>query len=183
MDEALHASDVEGLAYDPARLLRPGRTDAAAVLALAGARPLADLALWLVLIVLTLNGEPIQELAERLDSLEELVQVISTPFVWVLAALALRLVVAVVGTLAASPLSRRDSMVEVEYRTPLRAWQDRYFNTMAFADLRRSWAVRQVAADRLGDLGRLAFGSGVALRWLATTALIGFFVTATIRLS
>lgn len=164
-------------------MLRPDRSDAYVVLGLACARPASYLFLWVALFVLTVSGEPIEDLANQLDSLEELFGAVFTPLVWVVAAVLLRVLVGWLAVFAAYPLTRRESIVEIMYRTPFREWQDRYFQTKAFVDLRRSWAVRQIAADRLGNTGVLLTRCAATIRWLNYVSFAGFVVAVTVRLA
>lgn len=168
--------------FDPTRLLRAGRFDAITILGVQLGRQASYAMLWLALFVLTVTGEAIEDLTQ-LNTISELLGAIFSPFIWVVVAILVRFAVGWIGVFAAYPLTQRRSTIEITYRTPFREWQDRYFQTKAFTDLRRSWAVRQIAAERLGETGVLLTRAWLVLRWATYLSFAAFAIAALVRFS
>lgn len=162
---------------DPALALRAGRFDPGAVLVLWCARRAFYPLLWLGLIVATLSGRSdeideaggVVEYLASLDSAGEIVSGILSPLVIVLLALGLRVAVAVAAFALAYPLTMWNEPTDYAHgrrgRSRSRLWSDRWHLTRAYRALRWTWAVRQVAAERLGEQGRRLLRCGPILRW------------------
>jgi hypothetical protein len=155
--------DIE--AFDPARLLKPGNVDPLVLQILWCVRKGFYPMLWVGLLMVMLSGRKLVDVSE-LDTLPEIVDAFFTPFAGVVVAFLIRVLVGVLGVIAAYPFSQTDFATDIAYRNRLRQWQDRYQQTVAFADLRWTWAVREVAIERLGDTGRFLSWCDPILRWL-----------------
>lgn len=156
--------DLDG--FDPSRLIRNGRFDPMVVLLLWCGRKAFLPMLWGGLLILVLSGQPLDEVDAQLDTLQEVIAAVFTPLVGVVVAIVFRVVVGFLSVIAAYPLTRLDRIDEAAYTTRFRYWQDRYFRTVAYNDLRRTWVVRDAAVERLGSTGRVISWCDPVLRWL-----------------
>ena len=170
--------DIE--AFDPARLLKPGNVDPLVLQILWCVRKAFYPMLWVGLLMVLRSGRKLVDVSE-LDTMPEIVEALFTPFAGVAVAVLIRLLVGFLGVIAAYPFSHTDFATEIAYRNRLRQWQDRYQQTVAFADLRWTWAVREVAIERLGDTGRVLSWCDPILRWLNYLTLALLTVVAISR--
>lgn len=174
---------------DPAVALRAGRFDPGAVLILWCARKAFYPLLWLGLIFATVGGRvdeineagSLAEYLATLDSVGEFVAAVLSPLVVVLAAFVLRIVVAGLAFALAYPLTTWNQPADYAHgrrtRSRSRLWSDRWYLTRAYRALRWTWAVRQVAAERLGELGRQLTRCGPFLRWASVLLFVAYFFT------
>jgi hypothetical protein len=170
--------DIE--AFDPARLLKPGNADPLVLQILWCVRKAFYPMLWVGLLMVLRSGRKLVDVSE-LDTMPEIVEALFTPFAGVAVAVLIRVLVGFLGVIGAYPFSRTDFATEIAYRNRLRQWQDRYQQTVAFADLRWTWAVREVAIERLGDTGRVLSWCDPILRWLNYLTLALLTVVAVSR--
>lgn len=174
---------------DPALALRTGRFDPGAVLFLWCARKAFYPLLWLGLIFATITGRSdeideaggIAEYIGTLHSAGDIIAAALSPLVIVLMAFGLRIVVAGLAFALAYPLTTWNEPTDYAHgrreRSTTRLWSDRWHLTRAYRALRWTWAVRQVAAERLGELGRQLLRCGPVLRWASILLFTGYLVT------
>jgi len=174
---------------DPAVALRTGRFDPGAVLVLWCARKAFYPLLWLGLIFATLSGRAdeideaggVAEYIGTLDNAGEIIAAVLSPLVLVLVAFGMRIVVAGLAFALAYPLTRWNQPTDYAHgrkrRSWIRLWSDRWHLTRAYRALRWTWAVRQVAAERLGELGQQLVRCGPVLRWASIVLFIVYLVT------
>jgi hypothetical protein len=155
--------DIE--AFDPTRLLKPGNADPLVLQILWCVRKAFYPMLWLGLVMVLLSGRNLVDVSE-LDTIPEILGAFFSPFAGVVVAVVIRALVGFLGVIAAYPFSHPDFAKGIAYRNRLRQWQDRYQQTVAFADLRWTWAAREVSIERLGDTGRVLSWCDPILRWL-----------------
>jgi hypothetical protein len=179
---------------DPAVALRPGRFDPAAVLVLWCVRKAFYPLLWLGLIFATAGGRAdeideaggVAEYIGTLDSASEIVAAALSPLVIVLLAFGLRIAVAGLAFALAYPLTTWNQPSDYAHgrrtRSRSRLWSDRWHLTRAYRALRWTWAVRQVAAERLGEPGRRLLRCGPVLRWASILLLTAYLVTILLTL-
>lgn len=175
---------------DPSVALRSGLFDPAALLLLWCLRRMFFPLLWLGMILVTTGGrsDDITEaggLAEYMTSFEsagEFFGVLLSPLVGLIVAFGLRIAVASLALALAYPLTRWNDPSDYAHgrrqRSRIRLWWDRWYLTRAYRSLRWTWAVRQVAAVRLGETGRLLTSCDPVLRWAGIALLVVYLVVA-----
>ena len=173
---------------DPALALRTGRFDPGAVLVLWCARKAFYPLLWLGLIFATLSGHTdeineaggVADYVGTLDSAGEVLAAVLSPMVVILLAFGLRMVVAALAFALAYPLTTWTQPTDYAHgrtrRSRSRLWSDRWQLTKAYRALRWTWAVRQVASEQLGELGRQLLGCGPVLRWASIVLFAAYLV-------
>ena len=114
-----------------------------------------------------------------LDNAGEIIAAVLSPLV--LVAFGMRIVVAGLAFALAYPLTRWNQPTDYAHgrkrRSWIRLWSDRWHLTRAYRALRWTWAVRQVAAERLGELGQQLVRCGPVLRWASIVLFIVYLVT------
>lgn len=166
---------------DPALALRSGTSDARAVLLLWCYRKAWLPLLWIGLIAMTLAGiaDPIAEAEAGLTGIGDWLPALVTPLAGVILALVVRLTAGWLALLLAYPLSRWTEPLHYPHRcralSRSRLWIDRLYLTRAYGSLRWSWAVRQLAAEHLGDSGRRLMLCNPIMAW-ANVVLIAAFI-------
>jgi len=94
------------------------------------------------------------------------VRLLLSPFVFIAIGIALRFLVGIAALVLAYPLSRRETGSSIGpgmLRRPFRIWADRLHLLRAYRSLRWTSTVRQLAATKLGQWGRILSWSGPAL--------------------
>lgn len=164
---------VEGVTegeFAPQDLLLDGRVDAVALLVLRCLRPL-----WVVGLVLGgyaawRVGWLTPDRIVRLRTFPALLKSLLTPLAGLALALVVRWVVNWAALLLSFPVAAGHYVPLTGRVSRWRAWSDRYKLTQAYRSLRSTWAVRAVAIERGGSLGRVIGLVEYGIRVLAYTA-------------
>ena len=180
---------------DPELARRTGRFDPAAVLVLWCLRKAFFPMLWLGLTVATISGRSeeiadaggVGDWASSFDSAGDVVAALLSPLAIVLFAIVSRFVVAVLALVLAYPLTMWSEPTDYAHgrksRSRSRLWSDRWYLTQAYRALRWTWAIRQVAADKLGEPGRQLSRCGPVLSRAGIGLFIGYLAATCLAVS
>lgn len=167
--------------FHPSVALRPGTADARVVLGLWCLRKSFLPLMWLGLSIAVLGFEDADAFNDRLAGLADPGDVFASllsPMAGVVVAFGVRIGVGLMALVSAYPFasatSRADHLASSRVRGLLRLWWDRLYIARAFRSLRWTWAVRQTAAERLGQSGRLWMRCATWIRWSGFVLLLVF---------
>lgn len=142
----------------PELALRPGRFDSMALWVVWCLRRSFMPLLWIGLISAAAVGQLAQVDSEQLRTPAELFDALLSPLAGVVLALGARVGATVLALVLAYPLARDAAPPDGENRrwraVRVGLWADRLYLTRAFRQLRWTRPVRDLAAQRLGDVGR-----------------------------
>lgn len=176
--------DVDSKAQiDPSLALREGTGDPRIVLGLWCLRKTFFPLIWLGLVVAVVALGDLESLDSRMPSFDspgEMLSNLLSPFGVLVLAFGVRIVASVLGLVAAFPLTLRTK--HADYLTGwngtawFRVWFDRWRLAGAYRSLRWTWAVRNLARQRLGDSARPFEICLVVLRWASFLLVVGLVV-------
>lgn len=174
---------VDSLAQiDPSLALREGSGDPKIVLGLWCLRKSFFPLLWLGFTVAVLALGDLETLDSRMPSFDspgEMLSSLLSPFGVLVVALGVRIGAGLLGLAAAFPLTLRTR--HADYKTGwsatawLRVWWDRWRLAGAYRSLRWTWAVRNLARQRLGGAAKPFKICEVSLRWASVLLAVSFF--------
>lgn len=170
--------------FDPASALRSGSFDAKAVLILWCLRkcfyPLVWLGLTIAVWIYRDTAALVREVGV-IDSPAGLFSDLLSPLAGVTAAIGLRLFVGWAALLAVYPQIRYTRRTHYSTRRGLsgvfRLWWDRLYLARGLRSLRWTWAVRRVAAERLGETGRRLVRCEELVTWFGLVSLLGLILS------
>ncbi len=172
---------------DPGLALRAGTFDAQAVLALWCARKSFFPVTWLGLTVAIIAFGDLEALETELSGFDDpgaMVSSLLSPLGVLVAAVAIRVGSNLLALVAAFPLTLHtnasDHMAGWKYTLALWVWWDRLYMASAYRALRWTWAVRNLARDKLGASGRILTVCEIVIRWAAVVFFITFLVAGSL---
>ena len=168
---------------DPGLALREGLGDPKIVLGLWCLRKAFFPLLWLGLAVAVLALGDLETLDSSMPSFDnpgELLSNLLSPFGLIVLAFGVRIGANLLGLAVSFPLTLRTR--PSDYKTGwnvtawLRVWWDRWRLAGAYRSLRWTWAVRNLARQRLGDSAKPFRICELVLRWASVLLTLSFFV-------